>query len=57
MTSSELMRRVVDEKIELIDYRFIDIQGTWHHFSTPVSQFRESVFADGVGFDGSSIRA
>ncbi len=57
MTPADLVRRIVDENIEYVDYRFIDIQGTWHHFSTPVSQFNESVFTNGVGFDGSSIPA
>lgn len=57
MTPTDLIKRVADENIEFIDYRFIDIQGTWHHFSTPVSQFNQNVFTDGVGFDGSSIRA
>ena len=57
MTPTDLIKRVADEKIEFIDYRFIDIQGTWHHFSTPVSQFNQTVFTEGVGFDGSSIRA
>ncbi len=57
MTPRDLIRQVVDEGIEYIDYRFIDIQGTWHHFTVPISQFNESVFSDGVGFDGSSIRA
>lgn len=56
MTPNELVRQVADERIEFIDYRFIDIQGTWHHFSVPASQFHESVFTEGVGFDGSSIR-
>ena len=53
MTPTDLIKRVGDEKIEFIDYRFIDIQGTWHHFSTPVSQFNQTVFTGGVGFDGS----
>ncbi len=57
MTPADLVRRIVDENIKYVDYRFIDIQGTWHHFSTPVSQFKESIFVDGVGFDGSSIPA
>ncbi|MFC1747097.1 type I glutamate--ammonia ligase [Candidatus Neomarinimicrobiota bacterium] len=57
MKPAEIVKRVTDENIEYIDYRFIDIQGTWHHFSTPASQFKESIFEDGVGFDGSSIRA
>ena len=56
MTPADLVRRVAEEDIDYVDYRFIDIQGAWHHLSTPVSQFNESVFRDGVGFDGSSIR-
>jgi glutamine synthetase len=56
MTPADLVRRVAEEDIDFVDYRFIDIQGAWHHLSTPVSQFNESVFQDGVGFDGSSIR-
>ena len=55
-TPASILHRVVDEGIENIDYRFIDIQGTWHHFTTPVGQLSRSVFVDGVGFDGSSIR-
>ncbi len=57
MTPEQLIKRVKDEEIEFVDYRFIDIQGTWHHFTAPVSQFNKSVFTEGVGFDGSSIRA
>ena len=55
-TPEGVIRYVGSEAVENIDYRFIDIQGTWHHFSTPVSQLNKSVFTDGVGFDGSSIR-
>jgi glutamine synthetase len=57
MTPADLIRRAVDENIKYVDYRFIDIQGTWHHFTAPVSQFNEAVFKEGVGFDGSSIPA
>ena len=57
MSAADLVKRVKEEKIEFIDYRFIDIGGVWHHFSTPASQFGEDVFKNGVGFDGSSIKA
>ncbi|MFC1482045.1 type I glutamate--ammonia ligase [Candidatus Neomarinimicrobiota bacterium] len=57
MTPAEISTLIKEEEIEFVDYRFIDIQGTWHHFSTSVSQWDESIFTDGVGFDGSSIRA
>ncbi|MEZ4483937.1 MAG: glutamine synthetase [Syntrophotaleaceae bacterium] len=34
----------------------LDFVGIWQHFTTPVSEFEEEVFEDGLGFDGSSIR-
>jgi glutamine synthetase len=42
--------------VKMIDYRFVDLPGTWQHFSTPVQEFEPDVFANGLGFDGSSIR-
>lgn len=40
----------------MIDLKFVDLPGTWQHFTVPLDQFDEKVFAEGVGFDGSSIR-
>ena len=40
----------------MVDLRFIDMPGIWQHFTVPVSQLREEVFEEGLGFDGSSIR-
>jgi glutamine synthetase len=42
--------------IKVIDVRFVDLPGTWQHFSIPVGELEESTFVDGLGFDGSSIR-
>lgn len=42
--------------VRIVDYRFIDLPGTWQHFSVPVEDLEEDVFSEGVGFDGSSIR-
>jgi glutamine synthetase len=41
----------------LIDIRFCDIPGIWHHVSYPFSELSEDHFENGFGFDGSSIRA
>jgi glutamine synthetase len=40
----------------MIDLRFTDWPGTQQHCSFPFSEFDESTFEDGLGFDGSSIR-
>ena len=42
--------------IKIIDFRFIDLPGTWQHFSVTDEEIGESLFKEGTGFDGSSIR-
>jgi glutamine synthetase len=34
----------------------MDFPGLWQHLSVPISELSEELFADGHGFDGSSIR-
>ncbi|HET8567419.1 MAG TPA: type I glutamate--ammonia ligase [Candidatus Limnocylindria bacterium] len=42
--------------VRIVDLRFVDLPGTWQHFSIPVEELSEGLFTDGIGFDGSSIR-
>ncbi len=44
------------EKIQMVDFRFVDMPGQWQHFSIPARGLTASLFEDGLGFDGSSIR-
>jgi glutamine synthetase len=44
------------ETVKMVDLRFTDMPGTWQHFSIPAHHLTEDMFADGMGFDGSSIR-
>ncbi len=41
---------------KLLDLRFTDLPGLWHHVSYPMEMVSESSFEDGFGMDGSSIR-
>ena len=41
---------------KMVDIKFVDPIGTWQHFSCPIHELTEEVFAEGFGFDGSSIR-
>jgi glutamine synthetase len=41
---------------KMVDIKFIDTFGTWQHFTCPIRELTEEVFAEGLGFDGSSIR-
>jgi glutamine synthetase len=52
----EILKFIKEKNIKAIDIRFLDFPGIWQHFTAPISQFNESCFEDGFGFDGSSIR-
>ena len=50
------LRKARDADCRIVDIRFTDIPGTWQHFSIPLDKLDEDVFAEGLGFDGSSVR-
>jgi len=56
MTPKEVLEFAKKNNIEIVDLKFMDLIGTWQHFSVPVSELTEGLFEDGLGFDGSSIR-
>ena len=49
----ELLR---EHKIQIVDLKFTDLPGLWQHFSITLPEVHDDLFADGIGFDGSSIR-
>src|SRR5437870_1878657 len=52
----EVLERAKAEGVEVVDVRFVDLPGTWQHFSLPLGELDIDSFKDGLGFDGSSIR-
>ncbi len=56
MNSKEIISLCEKAGAKNIDLKFCDLPGAWQHFTIPLDQFDEKIFADGVGFDGSSIR-
>ncbi len=56
MTPSDVVRLVKDNGVKMIDFKFVDLPGIWQHYSIPAHRLDESLFDDGIGFDGSSIR-
>ncbi len=56
MTPKEVLEFAKEHNVQMVDYKFLDFVGIWQHFTTPVSEFEEDVFENGLGFDGSSIR-
>src|SRR6476620_1456027 len=55
-TPDDIIKQIKDEDVQYVDIRFCDLPGVVQHFSIPASAFDESVFEDGLAFDGSSVR-
>jgi glutamine synthetase len=53
-TASDVVK--LGKEVQMVDFRFVDLPGTWQHFSIPARELTEELFEDGMGFDGSSIR-
>jgi len=44
-------------EVEFVDFRFTDIKGAWHHISYRYGAVSQTLFDNGMPFDGSSIDA
>ncbi len=55
MTPQEIIKRIRDEDIEFVDFRFANTLGKEQHVSVPSSAIDEELLTDGKMFDGSSI--
>ncbi len=48
--------RYIDEQhIQLVDLKFCDLWGRWHHLTVPATQFTPEIMENGIGFDGSAV--
>jgi len=53
---ADVLDLVREKKLDIVDFKFTDLPGTLQHFSIPAKELDESIFREGIGFDGSSIR-
>ena len=53
--AKEVLAKIKEQDVKYVDLRFTDTRGKVHHVTQDVSTIDESVFADGMMFDGSSI--
>lgn len=56
MEAKEVIKWIKDREVQAVDLRFVDLPGLWQHFTVTPSEVTEESFAEGFGFDGSSIR-
>src|SRR5438552_3407163 len=56
MAVKDALDLVKKNKVEIVDFKFVDVPGLWQHFSIPAGELTADLFEEGIGFDGSSIR-
>ena len=56
MTPKDFFDFAKKHNAKMVDLKFVDLLGTWQHCSYPIEIWDESIFKEGLGFDGSSIR-
>ena len=56
MTPEEVLKLAKENGVKIVDIKFVDVPGTWQHFSVPAHVLTKDIFTDGIPFDGSSVR-
>ncbi len=51
----ELQAHLDQQHIQMVDLKFSDLWGRWHHVTIPAQEFGPHILRDGIGFDGSSV--
>lgn len=54
-TVRELLAFLRKDEVKAVDMKFTSLMGRMHHVTLPASKFDESIWEDGVGFDGSNM--
>ena len=56
VTPAEVFKFAKERGATMLDVKFCDLLGAWQHCTYPIAEVDESIFSEGLGFDGSSIR-
>lgn len=55
-TAQDVIKFAKEQQCEVVDLKFVDLLGTWQHYTITMDELNEGLFEEGNGFDGSSIR-
>ena len=56
-STSDAVKFVREQNAKMVDLKFLDFIGSWQHLTLPAHRIDEDFFEEGMGFDGSSLRA
>lgn len=51
---SRLKALCEEHQVKMIDFKMTDLDGRFRHITIPIERFDESLFTNGIGFDGSN---
>ncbi len=54
-TGADILKRIKDENIKYVDFRFTDMRGKLQHVTFDQTMVDADIFEEGTMFDGSSI--
>jgi glutamine synthetase len=54
-TFAEAAEFVRENDVRMVDLKFSDLWGRWHHVTISAREFTPALLTEGVGFDGSSV--
>jgi glutamine synthetase len=54
--AKDVLALAQEHGVRMVDFKFTDLPGTWQHLGLSIHALDEDAFAEGLGFDGSSIR-
>ena len=52
---AEAAEFVQNEQVQMVDLKFSDLWGRWHHVTISAEEFTPELMQAGIGFDGSSV--
>ncbi len=55
-TVDDVLALAEEREVRQVDLKFVDLTGIWQHKTLSVAELSPSMFTEGVGFDGSSVR-
>ena len=54
VTAKDIIRRIQNEDIKMVDFKIVDINGRFRHVTVPAANFTEETMVNGIGFDASN---
>ena len=48
MTPEEVLKLAKENGVKIVDIKFVDVPGTWQHFSVPAHVLTKDIFTDGI---------